>query len=90
VRIRYEDFVVDHEGTCRAVLARVGLTPRPGAWREHHLATGNPVRLRGEPTLVADLAWRQRLPRRLQLACWVAALPLSAVYRYPPFSVRRR
>lgn len=87
--VRYEDFVVDHERICEEILRHVGLEPEKGPWREHHVGTGNPVRRHGEQAIVADMEWERRLPRRLQLACWVAALPLSALYRYPPVSVER-
>lgn len=88
--VRYEDFVVDHERICEEILRHVGLEPGTGPWREHHVGTGNPVRRHGEQAIVADMAWKRRLPRWLQLACWVTALPLSALYGYPPVSLERR
>jgi hypothetical protein len=85
--LRYEDFVEDAYPHARRILAAAGLDDDAlgEGTQVQHIAAGNPVRMStGQRVIIRpDVEWHTRLPRRTQLVSYLAALPMSAVYRYP-------
>lgn len=89
--LRYEDFILDPEGTVEA-MARLAGAPRrltargtPGVVtiRPTHTVGGNNNRFRtGQIALREDTEWRQRLHRLDRAAVTAVSLPLMARYGY--------
>ncbi len=90
MRVRYEDFVADPDGTVRRISAACGV-PRalPGfsdgtiAFGPNHSVSGNPSRLATGPVRIrTDDEWTKRMARRPMLAATIGSAPLLRRYGY--------
>jgi hypothetical protein len=90
LQIRYEDLLVDPEGTLRRVLGLVGAGLPDGLITDGtvklgttHSAAGNPRRFRtGEVELVEDLSWQSGLSPSQRHLIQALCVPLMRAYGY--------
>jgi hypothetical protein len=89
--LRYEDFVAEPRASVQRILDFIG-HPAESPVRPDgtvvlgasHTVAGNPDRFRtGEVRIRVDDEWRERMPRREQVAVGLATAPLSRRYGYP-------
>jgi Glycosyl transferase family 2/Sulfotransferase family len=100
-RVRYEDFVRRPRASIEAALTGLGVPFAPEhlahvdgrqlALKSSHGLSGNPSRFREGPvTLVADEAWRDRMPARDRFVTTAIGLPLLLRYRGAGSRAQRR
>ncbi len=87
MRVRYEDFVADPEGTVRSILALVGqeyVSPDhgPEVMRPQHQIAGSRHRMQDEITINKDIGWTSQMPRWMQNVFTVLTAPLLVRYGY--------
>ena len=87
VRIRYEDFVADPEGTVRSILDLAGqeyVVPDHGAqvMKPQHQIAGSRHRMQDEISINKDFGWTSQMPRLMQRSFSVLTAPLLMRYGY--------
>ncbi len=92
LRLRYEDFTADPQGTVRQILALMGESDTPIPFEDSHTVrlgtnhslAGNPSRFRtGAVAIRPDDTWRQALAGRSKVLVTALTWPLLLRYGYP-------
>ncbi len=87
IRVRYEDFVLDPEGTVTSILDLVGhdyVSPEHGAevMKPQHQIAGSRHRMQEEISIRKDIGWTSQMPRSMQNLFSFLTAPLLARYGY--------
>jgi len=87
IRVRYEDFVADPEGTLSDILALAGRSYVPlehpaDVMRPQHQIAGSRHRMQDEIRISKDIGWKSQMPRSLQTMFSMLAAPLLLRYGY--------
>ncbi|MEM7666574.1 MAG: sulfotransferase [Pseudomonadota bacterium] len=87
IRVRYENFVADPEGTVKSILALAGqeyVLPDHGAdvMKPQHQIAGSRHRMQEEIRINKDIGWTSQMPRSLQRVFSVLTAPLLMRYGY--------
>lgn len=87
IRVRYEDFVADPQGTVKSILEIVGhgyALPDhlAGVIRPQHQIAGSRHRMQEEITIQKDSSWTSQMPKSLQTLFAILTSPLLFRYGY--------